>query len=70
MEVSKVAPSCNKRLLLNEKSIITVKASKLKKNRMQAKNEAIQDFTCNLIDKNSKKAKKRETAKLRRLNSK
>jgi hypothetical protein len=70
MQVSRVGQSCNVQLLKNEKSIINIKASKMKKNRMQTKNDAIQNYTCNLIDLNAKKAKKKETANKRRLNSK
>jgi hypothetical protein len=70
MEVSKVAPSCNKKLLVNEKSIINIKASMLKKNKMELINDSIQEYVCNSIDWNAKKAKKRKTAKLRRANSK
>jgi hypothetical protein len=68
--VSQIAKSCNKQLLKNEKAILAVKESKLKKNRMQLKNEAIQNFTCNLVDVSIKKEKRRATANLRRMNSK
>jgi hypothetical protein len=68
--VSQIAKSCNKQLLKNEKTVLAVKESKLKKNRMQAKNEKIQNFTCNLVDISIKRDKKRETALNRRKNSK
>ena len=60
--VSRIAASCNKQMLKNEKSILTVKESKLKKNRMEAKKEAIQVHACNLVDLGIKKEKRRETA--------
>jgi hypothetical protein len=59
-----------KDLIKNEMVLLKPKQSKLKKNRMQAKNEAIQNYTCNLVDFGIKKEKRRETANLRRLNSK
>ena len=69
MQVSKVAQSCNVQLLENEKSIIAIKASKMKKNRMQNKMNAIENFTLNSIDLNVKKARKKDVAKNRRMNS-
>jgi len=59
-----------KDLIKNEMVLLKPKQSKLKKNRMQAKNEAIQNFTINAIDLGIKKEKRRETANLRRANSK
>jgi hypothetical protein len=59
-----------KDLIKNEMVLLKPKQSKLKKNRMQAKNEAIQNFTINAIDLSIKKEKRRETANLRRTNSK
>lgn len=70
MIVSRVAPSCNKQLIKNEFVALKPRESKLKKNRMQAKNEAIQNFTVNLADLGIRKDKRRETANLRRMNSK
>ncbi len=69
MQVSKVAPSCNIQLIKNERQNIALKQSKLKKNRMQTKNDAIQNYTCNLIDLNAKKARKKDVANKRRMNS-
>lgn len=68
--VSQIAKSCNKQLIKNEIVLLKPKQSKLKKNRMQAKNEAIQNFVVNGIDWNLKKEKKRQTALNRRANSK
>ena len=70
MKVYTIAPSCNIQLLKNEKTLIKLKASKLKANRMQVKMLAIESFTFGLIDNNFKKSKKKETALNRRLNSK
>lgn len=66
MLVSRIAPSCNKQLIKNEYVALKPK----KKNRMQAKNDAIQNFTINSIDLGIRKKKRRETANLRRMNSK
>ena len=68
--VSKIASSCNKQLLKNEKSILAVKASKLKKNHMEAKKEAIEVKMCSSVDKSLVRDKKRQTALNRRKNSK
>ncbi len=70
MQISKIAPSCNIHLIKNETVLLKPKQSKLKKNRMQAKNDAIQNFTINSIDLGIRKEKRRETANLRRMNSK
>ena len=70
MQVSRIASSCNGQMLKNEIVYLKPKQSKLKKNRMQAKNEAIQNFTINRIDLGIKKEKRRETASNRRSNSK
>ncbi len=70
MQVSKIASSCNIHLIKNETVLLKPKQSKLKKNRMQAKNDAIQNFTINSIDLGIRKEKRRKTANLRRLNSK
>lgn len=70
MLVSRNAPSCNKQLIKNEFVALKPRQSKLKKNRMQAKNDAIQNFTINSIDLGIRKEKRRETANLRRMNSK
>jgi CDP-diacylglycerol pyrophosphatase len=59
-----------KDLIKNEMVLLKPKQSKLKKNRMQAKNEAIQDYTCNLADIGLKKQHRKEIAKNRRANSK
>lgn len=70
MIVSRIAPSCNKQLIKNEFVALKPKESKLKKNRMQAKNDAIQNFTVNYVNLGIRKEKRRETANLRRMNSK
>ena len=70
MNCTNTAPSCNFQLLKNEKTLIKLKTSKLKANRMQVKTLAIESFTFGLIDNNFKKSKKKETALNRRLNSK
>ena len=69
-EVVKSGQSCNSRFLRNEKVEISLKQSKLRKNRNEAKKEAIEAKVLFAIDNNSKKAKRVETAKKRRLNSK
>ena len=70
MQVSKIAPSCNGQMIKNEIVYLKPKQSKLKKNRMQAKNDAIQNFTANLVDLGLKKQRRKETAQNRRANSK
>ena len=59
-----------KDLIKNEAVLLKPKQSKLKENRMQAQNDAIQNYVVNSIDWNLKKEKKRQTANLRRANSK
>ncbi len=70
MQVSKIAQSCNGQLIKNETVLLKPKQSKLKKNRMQAKNEAIQNYTVNLVDIGLKKQRRKEIAQNRRANSK
>lgn len=68
--VTQTAVSCNKNLTKNEKQEIRLKQSKLKKNRMQSKNDVIQFGMACMIDANNKKAMRRERANNRRANSK
>lgn len=70
MQVSKIAQSCNGQMVKNEIVYLKPKQSKLKKNRMQAKNEAIQNYTVNLADIGLKKQRRKEIAQNRRANSK
>ena len=63
------ATSCNRRFLKNEKTLISLKQGKLRKNRNQLKLESIEVFVCSQIDAGMKKEKRNLTANKRRANS-
>ena len=62
------APSCARRFLKNEKTLITLKQGKLRKNRNQLKLEYMEVFICSQIDAGMKKEKRNLTANKRRGN--